>query len=250
MPVRKRIKEIHTPVGMARAHLWRPPHPRGSLVLGHGAGGSSWSADLQALTTLTAQGWLVVLVEQPWRVAGRKVATPPAQLDVAWLAVIDVLTSGRGALPRPLVVGGRSSGARVACRTARAVRADGVLALAFPLHPPGRPEKSRAAEAQLVTGAGTRLAVIQGEKDPFGSPEDLRSALGAAAEVIAARGNHSFTKTPTDVLETARTFLEGLLGSDDTPSRFPSPQSRSTGPADSDTTALAGAGNAPRDRGC
>jgi uncharacterized protein len=210
VPVRKSVKEIHTPVGMARAHLWRPPHPCGAVVLGHGAGGSSWSGDLLALTSLTADGWLVVLVEQPWRVAGRSVATPPAQLDVAWLAVMAALTSGRGGLPRPWVVGGRSSGARVACRTAGAVRPDAVLALSFPLHPPGRPEKSRACEAHLVTGAGTRLGVIQGEKDPFGSPEDVRSALGAAAEVVQARGTHAFTKTPTDVLAAARTFLSHL----------------------------------------
>jgi len=210
VPVRKSVKEIDTPVGMARAHFWRPPHPCGALVLGHGAGGSSWSGDLQALTSLTAHGWLVVLVEQPWRVAGRKVATPPAQLDVAWLAVMAALTSGRGGLPRPWVVGGRSSGARVACRTAGAVRADGVLALSFPLHPPGRPEKSRAVEALMVTDAGTPLAVIQGEKDPFGSPPEVSSALGAGAEVIQARGAHSFTKAPADVLAAATTFLSNL----------------------------------------
>ena len=210
MPVRKSVKEIDTPVGMARAHRWRPTRPCGALVLGHGAGGSSWSADLRALTSLTAGGWLVVLVEQPWRVAGRKVATPPAQLDVAWLAVMQVLTSGRGALPRPLVVGGRSAGARVACRTAAAVGADAVLALSFPLHPPGKPDRSRAPEALLVTGAGTRLVVIQGEKDPFGSPEDLRSVLGDAAEVVSARGDHSFTRNPADVLDAARAFLANL----------------------------------------
>ncbi len=224
VPVRKSVKEIQTPVGMARAHLWRPSRPCGSLVLGHGAGGLSWSADLQALTALTAQGWLVVLVEQPWRVAGRKVATPPAQLDVAWLAVMEALTSGRGALPRPLVVGGRSSGARVACRTAIAVGADALLLMAFPLHPPGKPEKSRAAEAQMVTGAGTRLIVIQGEKDAFGTPDDLRSALGGAAEVVPARGSHSFTKTPTDVLEIARSFLSELLVPRDASARVPPPQ--------------------------
>jgi len=196
---------------MARAHLWRPPRPSGTLVLGHGAGGSSWSADLLALTDLTAQGWLVVLVEQPWRVAGRRVATPPAQLDVAWLAVMDTLTTGRGSLPRPLVVGGRSAGARVACRTAHVIGADAVLALAFPLHPPGRPDRSRAAEALEVTGAGTRLAVIQGEKDPFGSPEEVRSALGGAAEVVSVRGNHSFTRKPTDVVAAVQTFLTGRL---------------------------------------
>lgn len=210
MPVRKRVKEIHTPVGMARAHLWRPQDPCGTVVLGHGAGGSSWSADLQMLTSLSSDGWLVVLVEQPWRVAGRKVATPPGQLDKAWLAVMASLTSGRGALPRPWVVGGRSAGARVACRTAAAVRADAVLALSFPLHPPGRPEMSRADEALLVTGAGTRLAVIQGEGDPFGSPQDVRSALGTGAEVLPARGAHSFSRSPTDVLIAAQTFLANL----------------------------------------
>jgi uncharacterized protein len=152
----------------------------------------------------------VVLVEQPWRVAGRSVATPAAQLDVAWLAVMAALTSGPGGLPRPWVVGGRSSGARVACRTAGAVHADAVLALSFPLHPPGRPERSRAREAHLVTGAGTPLVVIQGEMDPFGSPQDVRAALGEAAEVVPARGTHSFTKTPTDVLGAARTFLSSL----------------------------------------
>ena len=200
---------------MARAHLWRPPGPRGALVLGHGAGGSSWSADLLALTTLSSRGWLVVLVEQPWRVAGRKVATPPAQLDAAWLAVMAELTSGGHArLPRPWVVGGRSSGARVACRTAGAVRADAVLALSFPLHPPGWPEKSRAHEARLVTGAGTRLFVIQGEMDPFGSPEEVSSAVGAGAELAAARGAHSFTKSPADVLAAAAGFLSGLAHPD------------------------------------
>jgi predicted alpha/beta-hydrolase family hydrolase len=159
---------------------------------------------------LTADGWLVVLVEQPWRVAGRNVATPAVQLDVAWLAVMAALTSGRGRLPRPWVVGGRSTGARVACRTAAAVGADAVLALSFPLAPPGKPERSRAAEALLVIGAGIPLAVIQGEKDPFGGPADVRSAFGTAAEVVQARGNHSFTRTPTDVLAHARTLLANL----------------------------------------
>ena len=210
VPVRKSVKEIATPVGMARAHLWRPPHPCGSVVLGHGAGGSSFSGDLQALTCLAARGWLVVLVEQPWRVAGRRGAAPAAQLDMAWLAVMAALTSGRGTLPRPWVVGGRSSGARVAARTAGALRADAVLALSFPLHPPGRPDRSRASEARMVTDAGTPLAVIQGEKDPFGSPDEVRSALGAGAEVVVARGNHSFTRTPADVLAAATVFLASL----------------------------------------
>ena len=216
---RQSIKEIDTPVGMARAHIWAPPHPGGMLVMGHGSGGSSWSPDLLALTSLSEQGWLVVLVEQPWRVAGRKVATPPAQLDVAWLAVMAALTCARGGLGRPWVVGGRSAGARVAVRTAAAVRADAVLALSFPLHPPGKPEKSRAGEAALVTDAGTPLAVIQGEKDPFGNPEEIRNALGRGAQVVAARGTHSFTKTPTDVLAAASAFLSSLSLSPDSPQR-------------------------------
>jgi predicted alpha/beta-hydrolase family hydrolase len=210
-PVRRSVKEIQTPVGLARAHFWRPPDPCGAVVLGHGAGGSSWSGDLLALTDLTAGGWLVVLVEQPWRVAGRKVATAPAQLDVAWLAVMAELTGGRGGLPRPLVVGGRSAGARVACRSAGALGADAVLALSFPLHPPGKPQSSRAGEAALVTAAGIALVVIQGEKDPFGSPEEVRNALGPGAQVVAARGAHSFTKTPSDVVAAATAFLAGLV---------------------------------------
>jgi hypothetical protein len=98
----------------------------------------------------------------------------------------------------------------VACRTAEAVGAAAVLALSFPLHPPGRPEKSRAHEALLVTRAGIRLVVIQGEKDPFGSPEEVQAALGTAAEVVPARGTHSFTKTPTDVRAAAIAFLARL----------------------------------------
>jgi predicted alpha/beta-hydrolase family hydrolase len=110
-----------------------------------------------------------------------------------------------------LVVGGRSSGARVACRTAGALGADAVLALSFPLHPPGKPDSSRAAEAALVTAAGTALVVIQGEKDPFGSPEEVRKALGTAAQVVAARGTHSFTKTAGDVLAAASVFLAEVV---------------------------------------
>lgn len=210
MPVRSGVREIQTPVGMARAHLWRPPRSCGAVVLGHGAGGSNWSGDLLALTSLAADGWLVVLVEQPWRVAGRKLATPAAQLDVAWLAVLSALTTGRGRLPRPWVVGGRSAGARVACRTAGDVGADAVLGLSFPLHPPGRPDKSRAEEALSVTRAGIRLVVIQGERDPFGSPDEVRSALGTAAEVVGVSGTHSFTRTPTDVVEAVSAFLTNL----------------------------------------
>ena len=210
MRVRTSVREIDTPVGMARAHLTRPDRPAGALVLGHGAGGGIEAPDLVAMTSLTDDGWLVVRVEQPWRVAGRRIATPPAQLDTAWLAVLGALTTGRGRLPGPLVVGGRSAGARVACRTAAEVGASAVLALSFPLHPPGRPEKSRAGEARLVTDAGRPLVVIQGERDAFGGPDEVRAALGQAAVVRGVRGTHSFTKNPVDVLAEARAWLSGL----------------------------------------
>ena len=181
-----------------------------ALVLGHGAGGGIEAPDLVALTALTADGWLVARVEQPWRVAGRRIATPPAQLDTAWLAVLAALTTGRGRLPGPLVVGGRSAGARVACRTAATVGAGAVLALSFPLHPPGRPEKSRADEARLVTDAGLPLVVVQGERDAFGGPEEVRAALGERGRGRGVRGTHSFTKDPVDVLAEVRAWLAAL----------------------------------------
>ena len=210
--MRSTVREVVTPVGPARVHLTRPPHARGALVLGHGAGGGVQAPDLVALTALAADGWLVALVEQPWRVAGRRVATPPAQLDVAWEAVLRELTRGRGRLPHPLVTGGRSAGARVACRTAARLGADAVLALSFPLHPPGRPEKSRAHEGLEVTQAGRPLLVIQGEKDPFGSPAEVRQALGAAAEVVSVPGPHAFARGVPGVLEAAQAWLGARLG--------------------------------------
>ena len=210
MRVRSRVQDIHTPVGMARVHLARPDHPVGSLVLGHGAGGGIEAPDLQALTALTARR----LAGGPGRAAVAGGRAPhrhaAAQLDTAWLRTLQVLTSGRGRLPDPLVVGGRSAGARVACRTAQAVGAAAVLALSFPLHPPGRPEKSRADEAGLVTAAGLPLAVVQGEKDAFGGPDEVRAALGPEAVVRAVRGTHSFTKEPVDVVAEVRAWLTTL----------------------------------------
>jgi predicted alpha/beta-hydrolase family hydrolase len=208
--VRNSVRDLDTPVGMARVHLARPDRPVGALVLGHGAGGGIEAPDLVALTSLTADGWLVARVEQPWRVAGRRIATPPVQLDIAWLSILRALTTGRGRLPAPLVVGGRSAGARVACRTAEAVGAAAVLALSFPLHPPGRPERSRADEARLVSDAGVPLAVIQGERDAFGGPEQVRAELGEGAVVRGVRGTHSFTKEPADVVTEVRAWLATL----------------------------------------
>lgn len=206
-------RTVATPRGPARAHLRTPPEPAGALVLGHGAGGSSWSADLLALADLAdrADGprWQVVLVEQPWRVAGRKVAAPPPQLDEAWLAVLAALRSGRRPIATPLVVGGRSAGARVACRTAAGVGADAVLALSFPLHPPGAPETSRAAE--LAGALALPVLVVQGRRDPFGGPEEVAQEVPGVA-VVAAAGAHSFAAPDRDVVPQVVTWLDGLAG--------------------------------------
>lgn len=157
------MRSIETPVGEARVEVAAAARPRLTLVLGHGAGGGIEAPDLVALARdLPSRGITVVRVEQPWRVAGRKVAAAPPVLDRAWLAVLEALDP-----PGPLAVGGRSAGARVACRTATALGAVGVVALAFPLHPPGRPEKSRLAE---LVGAGAPTLVVQGERDAFGGP--------------------------------------------------------------------------------
>ncbi|WP_106126093.1 alpha/beta family hydrolase [Pseudosporangium ferrugineum] len=167
--------------------------PVSMLVLGHGAGGDVDAPDLTAVRDLAAAGGArVVLVTQPYRVAGRRAPAPAGHLDEAWTAVVNAVRDDTLAL----IVGGRSSGARVACRTAVPLGAAGVLALAFPLHPPGRPERSRAGELP----GGLPTLVVNGDRDPFGVPEpagtvevavrpgavhDLRRDLPATAEVVA-----------------------------------------------------------------
>jgi uncharacterized protein len=213
-----KVLEVDTPQGTARATVHRPPRAVGTVVLGHGAGGQGWSGDVIAVAdALTADGWAVVLVDQPWRLAGKKVATPPKTLDAAWVPVVTALVTGRGALPRPLVVGGRSAGARVACRTAEQVGADAVLCLSFPLHPPGKPESSRAEELLTPIRAGLPVHVVQGERDPFGTPDEVRTEVRAVvravvpdAYVSSAKGTHSFGKAPADVVEAARGFVGAL----------------------------------------
>ncbi|MDO3702343.1 alpha/beta hydrolase [Micromonospora sp. C28SCA-DRY-2] len=171
--------DIATPRGAARVGTDLPAGPPVALlVLGHGAGGGVDAPDLLAVRDAAVGAGLVVSrVTQPYRVAGRRAPAPAGHLDEAWTAVLTVLRSRHPGVP--LLVGGRSSGARVACRTARAVAAAGVLALAFPLHPPGRPERSRAAE--LATGLPT--LVVNGDRDPFGVPEP-----GPAVRVVTRPG--------------------------------------------------------------
>jgi predicted alpha/beta-hydrolase family hydrolase len=202
--------EHDTPLGPARTHTTDPAGDlRGTLVLGHGAGGGVESADLLAVTTAaSADGWRVVRVEQPWRVAGKRIAPAPARLDEAWRAVLDGLRAN-GRLTGPLVLGGRSAGARVACRTAAEQEAAGVLALAFPLHPPGKPEKSRAAE---LTAVPMPLVVVQGETDAFGSPSDVAAVLSgqAGASVYAVPGDHSLKRNLDVVAAAALSWLTDL----------------------------------------
>ncbi len=203
------IREIETPGGPARAHITGPESAVGTLVLSHGAGGGIGTPDLDALAAVVEDGWRYVRVEMPWRVAGKRVASPPASLDKAWLPIIAGL---RDLVDGPLVVGGRSAGARVACRTAVAVDAASVLALSFPLRTPGRPDKpSRAPEAAGVLDAGIPLLVVQGETDPFGGPADVRAELGPKAHVVGCRGTHSFPRNPQDVVTAVRTWLGELV---------------------------------------
>jgi predicted alpha/beta-hydrolase family hydrolase len=184
------ILELQTSHGPAGAQLEAVAKPIGALVLGHGAGGGIGAPDLGAAARAAqAAGFTVALVEQPYRVAGRRSQAPASQLDSVWLEVIVQLRKGAlGGLP--IIVGGRSAGARVACRTAAGSGAVAVLCLAFPLHPPGRaddPTKSRLPELEAVR---VPVLVVQGERDPFGLPPE-----GANRKVVRVPGEHSLRNT-------------------------------------------------------
>jgi uncharacterized protein len=190
---------IETPHGPARAHLQPVDDPRALLILGHGAGGGVSAPDLVAAAqTANQAGVSVALIEQPYRVAGRKSPAPAPQLDAAWTAVVERL---RGEVP--VLVGGRSSGARVACRTAAATGARGVLCLAFPLHAPGRPEKTRLPELEAVE---VPVLIVQGESDPFGMPPE-----GPGREVVRLKGNHSLRSDKPGLTAAVREWLDRVL---------------------------------------
>jgi len=180
------VLELDTPHGPARAHLRPADRPQAALLLGHGAGGGVRAPDLVAVAdAAVALGISVGLVEQPYRVAGRRSPAPARQLDAAWTSVAAQLLADPLA-GLPLIAGGRSAGARVACRTADAVGAVAVLCLAFPLHPPGKaadPAKSRLPELEAV---GVPVLVVQGDSDPFGMPPE-----GADRTVVRVPGNHA-----------------------------------------------------------
>ncbi|MGI8572303.1 MAG: alpha/beta hydrolase family protein [Solirubrobacteraceae bacterium] len=193
--------ELETPYGPGRAFLHQVDQPVAAVVLGHGAGGGVSATDLQAATrAANSLGLVVALFEQPYRVAGRRSPAPVKQLDACWLAAMDQLRTS-ALLGLPLIVGGRSSGARVACRTAEAVGAVAVVCLAFPLHAPGRgddPTKSRIAELDAVR---LPVLVVQGDRDAFGMPPE-----GPDRTVVKVRGDHSL-RDPAAVSSAVASWL-------------------------------------------
>jgi predicted alpha/beta-hydrolase family hydrolase len=211
--------EIPTPSGPAVADLERPRDGATALLaLGHGAGGGVDAPDLVAVRSAAlAANLAVVRITQPYRVAGRRAPASAARLDEAWLAVLDTLRRRRSLAELPLVTAGRSSGARVACRTAAAAGAAAVVALAFPVHPPGRPERSRLEELDSVP---VPVLVVQGERDAFGVPPARR---GRKLVVIAA-ADHSLKADPEAVAAAVIDFVTNRLRS--------WPATRRTGRAD------------------
>jgi predicted alpha/beta-hydrolase family hydrolase len=202
------VLDVDTPHGPARVHLHQPDagaadEPRGALVLGHGAGGGVTSRDLTKVTEVArVAGVAVALVEQPYRVAGRRSPAPAHQLDTAWMAVVERLRADELRDLR-LIVGGRSAGARVACRTAADSGAIAVLCLAFPLHPPGRPDKTRLPELDAVE---VPTLIVQGASDPFGMPPSA-----ANREIVTVSGNHSLSTDLEAVGEAAGAWLSRVV---------------------------------------
>ncbi len=201
------VRDVETPHGPARIHLHLPDVPRAALVLGHGAGGGIGARDLVAGTDAAlAEQIAVALVEQPYRVAGRRSPAPARQLDAAWLAVVDEL-GGAELEGLPLVAGGRSSGARVACRTAAAGGATAVLCLAFPLQPPTRASgvvpPGRLAELDAVA---VPVLVVQGSRDPFGMPP-----AASRRTVVAVDGDHSLRREPEAITAAVRDWLRYVV---------------------------------------
>ncbi len=199
--------EISTPHGPARAHLQRVTAPRGALVLGHGAGGGIAAGDLVAASRAARSERLsIALVEQPYRVAGRRSPAPAKQLDAAWVAVVRYLLAHQFRGLR-LITGGRSAGARVACRTALDVGALAVLCLAFPLRPPRR-SGSTGSDSRLseLEQAGVPVLVVQGDRDPFGLPPTASDRI-----VVPVRGDHSLRSDTDGVARAVADWLPDVL---------------------------------------
>jgi uncharacterized protein len=199
--------EIDTPHGKANVHLHRADEPRAALVLGHGAAGGVASGDLVAARDVAlSEAVSVALVEQPYRVAGRRSPAPAGQLDTAWTVVVEHLV-GDELRGLPLIVGGRSLGARVACRTAKATGAVAVLCLAFPLQPPRRKGGSEpASRLPELDQVAVPMLVVQGERDSFGIPPS-----GARRDVVLVPGNHSLRADLDAVASAVREWLQDVL---------------------------------------
>jgi uncharacterized protein len=198
--------EIMTSVGPAQVVVEKPAGEIAFLIaLTHGAGGLPDTPDLLAVRDAArARGAITALVTQPYRVKGARAPGSAARQDTAWTEIIAALAAGTGAADVPLVQGGRSNGARVACRTAKAVGAAGVIALAFPLHPPGNPGRSRDAE---LREAGTSVLVVNGDRDPFGVPEP-----DATTSVVVLPGEtHALSRNPSAISEAVAGWLTEIV---------------------------------------
>lgn len=200
---------VETDAGTARITWHRARKARLVLAVGHGAGGGVEARDLRAVAAaLPGHGVTVALVEQPWRVAGKKMAPAPKTLDTGWRGLWPALA--RPGLP--VIAGGRSAGARVACRTAAELGAAGVLALAFPLHPPGKPEKSRAEELLGAAGAGVPTLVVQGGNDPWGRPGEFPDGDFELVEVpYADHGLAVPKRAPLDQVEALAVVTDAVV---------------------------------------
>ena len=199
------LLDIDTPHGPARAHLHAADDPRAALALGHGAAGGVAARDLAAATEVaTALGVSVALVEQPYRVAGRRSQAPARQLDAAWIAVVEQLRAGPFA-GLPLVAGGRSSGARVACRTAAETGAIAVLCLAFPLNAPRRGSAEPASRLPELEAVSVPVLVVQGANDRFGMPP-----AGDGRTDVEVPGDHRLTTDLDAVRDAVRPWLERI----------------------------------------
>jgi uncharacterized protein len=201
------VKEFMTSAGPAHVLLEQPERPAFLVMLTHGAGGSPDTADILAVRDVARElGAATALVTQPYRVRGARAPGSAVRQDAAWVELVDRVReeTSPGDAGLLLIQCGRSNGARVACRTARHVGAFGVIALAFPLHPPGQPGKSREAELRR---AGTSVLVINGERDPFGVPE-----ADEVTEVVVLPGEaHTLSKNPAAIGVAVKNWLSGLL---------------------------------------
>jgi predicted alpha/beta-hydrolase family hydrolase len=193
---------VETPHGRANVHLYPAESPKAAVVLGHGAGGGVTAPDLEAVRDVAvSEGLSVALVEQPYRVAGRRSPAPANQLDAAWTAVLDRLRAEE-LEGLTLITGGRSLGARVACRTAAATGASAVVCLAFPVHPPGRGASAGQSRLHELDDVTVPTLVVQGTRDPFGMPPPA-----ANRTVAQVAGNHSLRTDIPAVADAVRKWL-------------------------------------------